>query len=242
MSLPGGAAWLVPKIEAAFAASDELWVENPEFTREEAEAFFKERGSAARIPVAEFLPAEDLDRLHRALAASGDPARFDATPADDLYQALGGIVDQRSGADFANLPERILRARAKANSLPIHTEWASLREVANFIPPAPDPLQLQLVRMGIDELGAVTRRTELVDAWLAGDTGPIEAVALERSRRYPELYARMSNLRNGQLAERLAERIAAGHSPFVCVGILHLVGPDSTPALLADRGLSVERV
>jgi uncharacterized protein len=242
LPLPAGAMWLVLKIETAFAASNELWIENPDFTREEVDALLRDPPPEPRLSVAQFLPSGDLERLHRALAASGgDPAALDATPADDAYRALSGMIDQRSGADFANLPERVMRARAKANGLAIHTEWSSLREVSTFIPRAPDPLTLQLIRMSIDGLEDGPR-SDLVDAWLTGDTGPLQQIARQRALRYPELYARLSTFRNTRMAERLARRMAEGHSPFACLGILHLVGPDSVPDLLASQGMRVKRV
>jgi uncharacterized protein YbaP (TraB family) len=64
--LPSGAKWFVPSVSAAFAASSELWLENPEFSREEIEALQREQAVNPRMTVAEFLTPDEIARLHRA--------------------------------------------------------------------------------------------------------------------------------------------------------------------------------
>lgn len=241
--LPAGVEWNSPAVAAAFAASSELWVENPEFARDEIEALQGELAGKARIPVEALLSGEELARMRRALETSGnDPASLDGVAADDAYQVLSSIAYDAAKADYGNLPDRALREQARERGLSIKTEWANLREVANFIPLAPDPIQAQLISMGIDELAGVAQAIERVPAWQHGDIAPFEQLATAFSERYPELYALLSAQRNSRFAERLAAAMTAGGDPFVCVGMLHLVGPASIVSALAERGIASQRV
>ena len=54
--------------------------------------------------------------------------------------------------------------------------------------------------------------------------------------------ARLLDERNPPLADAIAALHNAGKRVFAAVGSLHMIGPLSLPALLAQRGFSVERV
>jgi len=86
---------------------------------------------------------------------------------------------------------------------------------------------------------------ELVDAWRLGDDatlarikdrtfGPCQPTSTQRERVFGQ--------RDRAMADRLAALLREGDTVFVVVGALHLVGPDSLPALLRARGLEVRRV
>jgi len=53
---------------------------------------------------------------------------------------------------------------------------------------------------------------------------------------------RLVDERNLVLARRVQAIHDAGHSVFVAVGSLHMIGPQGLPALLAARGFKVEAV
>lgn len=239
--LPAAVGWRSPEIDRALARAGEVWLENPEFSKADGEALAAQEKARSRPTLAEFLPGPTLNRLHQALtSAGGRSTASDATAADEVFQILSAIGDQLAHADPGNLPERFFRARAKSRGLPIVTEWQSLREVATFIPPAPDPVRLQLIDMGIDELASVPHRQQEVAAWLTGDIRPFEVTARVNAANYPELVERMSTLRNGRFAARIAERLSRPGRIFVCVGMLHLVGRDSIPRILSKAGMAVE--
>lgn len=55
-------------------------------------------------------------------------------------------------------------------------------------------------------------------------------------------YARIVESRNPALATGIAAQHAAGHAVFAAVGVLHMVGPQGLPTLMAGRGFRVTRV
>ncbi|CAN7664744.1 TraB/GumN family protein [Acidovorax sp. LjRoot118] len=55
-------------------------------------------------------------------------------------------------------------------------------------------------------------------------------------------YARIVEGRNPALAAGIAAQHAAGHAVFAAVGVLHMVGPEGLPALMAAQGFRVTRV
>jgi uncharacterized protein YbaP (TraB family) len=57
-----------------------------------------------------------------------------------------------------------------------------------------------------------------------------------------EAMKRLLDDRNPPLAERIDALHASGGPVFAAVGSLHMVGPLGLPALLAQRGFTVERV
>lgn len=235
--------WETPQIMSAFEAGSALWVENPVFSRAEVEMLVEQAAGKQRPTTAEFLPEADLNRLHAQLAQAGAPRdAFDQTPADDVFQQLSAMADAKSGADFTRLPERIFREKAVAAAKPIVTEWQSLAEVANFIPPAPDPIQLQLIRLGLDDVDQANQSAAHLQAWMSGDIMHFERLGAVIAHRYPALTAKMSGERNRRLAERLAAAMQSSGQHFVCVGIRHLTGPESVQSYLADLGLSVQRL
>jgi uncharacterized protein YbaP (TraB family) len=220
--------WQTAEVMAAFNASGTLWVENPVFSREEAEALSHQSVDHPQLSTAEFLPEDDLERLHSQLSRAGLPtSAFDQLPADDLYQQMSAVMDAKSSADFSRLPERVLRERATAADMAIVTEWRSLAEVANFIPKAPHPIKLQLIRMGLDQYDIAGLIEERLQAWVSGDAQYFERLGAITAHRYPELFAKMSGERNQRLAERLAVALETPGEHFVCVGICHVTGPDS---------------
>ena len=55
-------------------------------------------------------------------------------------------------------------------------------------------------------------------------------------------YARIVEGRNPALADGIAAQHAAGHAVFAAVGVLHMVGAEGLPALMAAKGFRVTRV
>ncbi len=55
-------------------------------------------------------------------------------------------------------------------------------------------------------------------------------------------YARIVEGRNPALATGIAAQHHAGHAVFAAVGVLHMVGPQGLPTLMADKGFRVTRV
>jgi uncharacterized protein YbaP (TraB family) len=107
----------------------------------------------------------------------------------------------------------------------------------------------QSVASGLQQLergDAAEQLLRLTQAWAAGDVHMLETypqwcncLDTEAER---QLYARVMDGRNPGMAEAIARQLRQGHSLFVAVGALHLVGPQGLPALLAAQGFQVQPV
>lgn len=82
----------------------------------------------------------------------------------------------------------------------------------------------------------------LVEAWRRGDTDYLEANMLADMQDYPELYDAIVVGRNKSWVMSIDELLDDTDDYLVIVGALHLVGDDSVPALLEDRGRRVRQI
>lgn len=109
--------------------------------------------------------------------------------------------------------------------------------------------QAQLLGDTLDELDdadLARKLDELVGAWRHADSRGFEH-ALEEMDRDPSFANRFTRQalldeRNPGLADGIAALLARQDKAVAAIGILHLVGPQSVPALLRRKGLSVEQI
>jgi uncharacterized protein len=87
---------------------------------------------------------------------------------------------------------------------------------------------------------------QIVDAWRNADQAALDAVAARAeaddsvSGRFVQKV--MLEERNVTLADKLVQLLRRENNSVAAVGVLHLVGKHSIPALLRTRGVTVERV
>lgn len=104
----------------------------------------------------------------------------------------------------------------------------------------------QAVQRGLDELADPAARRvalRLVSSWAAADRASLENFAswcgCLDSAAEREAHRREVTDRNVAMAERIAAMQRQGARVFAAVGVLHLVGPQGLPSLLARRGFRV---
>lgn len=106
-------------------------------------------------------------------------------------------------------------------------------------------VQDRMLREILEEPEAVANSLELIDAWNAGDLAAVEAYTLTPSDADPELLAFQEAVyfaRNREMAQRVEALAGEGRPLLVVVGVGHMVGDQGIPALLAERGLGVQRI
>ena len=106
-----------------------------------------------------------------------------------------------------------------------------------------------VVEQSLDELERGKARSMLVriaQVWAGGHLGEFDryeqwcdCLNTEAER---VMWKRLLDDRNPALAVRIDELHASGKPVFAAVGSLHMIGPLGLPALMAQRGYSVERV
>jgi uncharacterized protein YbaP (TraB family) len=95
--------------------------------------------------------------------------------------------------------------------------------------------------------GSIVRQARrAIDAWRSGDAAALDAVLREATAGGSETadFTRRKLLgqRNLYMADRIDRLMGEGGVLFVGVGLLHLLGDNGLPQLLAQRGYLVERV
>ena len=76
----------------------------------------------------------------------------------------------------------------------------------------------------------------LITAWRHGDVAYLEANMLADMQDYPELYEAIVVGRNRNWVNQIEALLDDEDDYLIIVGALHLVGDDSVPAMLAERG------
>jgi hypothetical protein len=241
--LPPGLDWRPAALDRALERANDLWFEIPmdpaaDLAANRAalalglqpagrslsgELDAADRAHLARAAKACGLPVEGLDRL--------DPWLAEVTLSVASYRQAGATVDDGVERQVAAVAARIQRrafetpaeqiaALAKA-SLP--DQIASLDETLNEL----------------DEGQAAYDR--LVAAWMSGDVKRLEHETLDPMvKNAPGVYRALVVDRNRRWVRALRHRLDGRGVAVVVVGVGHLIGPDSVPALLRAQGVSVE--
>lgn len=109
--------------------------------------------------------------------------------------------------------------------------------------------QWKFLEESIDMMENGKQRAEMrqiVDAWASADKAALDAVAAkvegDTSVSGKFMQKVLLEERNGPLADKLAALLAKQDKSVAAIGVLHLVGKNSVPALLGAKGLAVERV
>ena len=101
--------------------------------------------------------------------------------------------------------------------------------------------------IGLIESGRQKKEVrDIVEAWSRADKAGLDAIAL-RAENDMSVSGRfiqnvMLDQRNVPLADKLAALLARENHAVAAVGVLHLLGAKSIPALLRAKGLTVERI
>ncbi|NHZ82763.1 TraB/GumN family protein [Massilia sp. CCM 8695] len=109
--------------------------------------------------------------------------------------------------------------------------------------------QWTFLEESVDMMESGKQRAEMhqiVDAWATADKAGLDAVAakVENDTSVSGKFMQKILLdeRNGPLADKLAALLVKQDKSVAAIGVLHLIGKNSVPALLRTRGLTVERV
>ena len=194
------------------------------------------------------LPAALQQRLDRQLQAACMPEALAPLRPEAQLVTLLTLIGRDQGLDPQLGVDLVLAGAAHAQGKPVmglETPETQLRELVSD-----DPAEVQRsVEAGLRQLergDAPQQLARLAQAWADGDVRQLE--------RYPEWcdclntederanYARLIDGRNPGMATAIAAQLRAGHTLFVAVGAMHMIGPQGLPALLAAQGFRVQPV
>jgi uncharacterized protein YbaP (TraB family) len=183
--------------------------------------------------------------LHRAGVEPAAVARFKpwlvaTVLAMAEYAAQGYRADLSVDAHLAQL--------ARASKVPVIALETAVSQMSLF-DRLSDFEQLRFLEDTIDQAESGKQDTEvrqIVEAWRTADQRAFDAIA-ERTEKDTSVSGRfvknvLLDERNVVIAGKLAGLLAGADNSVAAIGVLHLLGNKSVPALMKARGLAVERV
>jgi uncharacterized protein YbaP (TraB family) len=138
-----------------------------------------------------------------------------------------------------------LARKGKANVMELETVESQLMMFNRLTPE--EQVQLLEEAVGMIESGKQSKEVrQIVEAWRTADQAALDAIAARAeadtsvSGRFVQKV--LLDERNGALADKLVQLLTRENNSVAAMGVLHLIGTNSVPALLRARGITVERV
>ena len=234
-----------PAITAALKASDtialELDVLDPDIQRRMADGMARPSGTV--------LPETLRQRLQRQAEAACLPAQALAGLNPEMQIAtLESLVGRRDGLDPSYGIDVMLAGWARnAGKLAVSLETPELQLATLAMPTPAETLEFVASTLAEMETGlAAPSLQRIAQVWADGDLGMLsryeswcDCIKTPADRA---ALGRMLDERNPGLADHIAAVHAKGQRVFAAVGSLHMIGPLGLPALMTQRGFTVEVV
>jgi uncharacterized protein len=237
-----GMNWRSDKIEAAFEASDEYWMEatdNGDMAM--LQGLIVKHGYDRSRPLSSKLNGDDWAKVRSAAKTVGLPISTVERMRPWLAALALGLkpVPKDEGYDFAQGVDRSLEASARAVRKTVRT-FETLEQQMIIFSSLPEESEVAFLVQSLDEIVfSKSLVDQMIDAWMSGDIAVLEAKSVELKDRWPELYDAVVVQRNLDWCDQIAVIMKGAGTSFVAVGAGHLVGDQSVPAILAERGFTV---
>jgi uncharacterized protein YbaP (TraB family) len=199
--------------------------------------------------VGRILSGERARRLARQNeAACMEPGKTAGLQPILQVMALAGLVARADGLYPEFGVDESMAIAARNNGTPVFALETAAAQL-NMLTGGSEAEEAEQIDAALGELESGQLRAqlkELADIWARGDA--------EKLGRYPEwcnclntpaeqrLMKRLLDDRNPGLADGIERMHVGGKRVFAAVGALHMVGPQSLPAILASRGFKVTAV
>lgn len=239
--LPEGEAWYDDRIAAAFDSSEELVFE---VSMDDMESSAQAMAGLAMLPEGQTLRSlmteENRAEYEAALDGLGVPAA-----------ALDPIEPWAATLNLSMLPlmqagwqpnagvEMVLRQRGEDKQ---RSALETIEEQVALFDTLPMDAQLALLDSTVENIDQMVSSLDVMKAeWLEGDADALGEL-MNAEMNDPELYERLLVNRNRNWVDWIENRLDTPGTVFVAVGAGHLAGEGSVQSLLAERGLTVERI
>jgi len=241
---------LAPEVSAALASAGRLVVE---LDTRANDAYHRAVVAHGRYRpgqhIRDHLSADTMARLTQALHALGmTVASMSHLKPWLVANILMGLELERSGFDRIHGNESFLLAQAQMHGTAVAELESADYQLALF-DTLSDAEAERYLRESLVELsnGSSLRKARAtIDAWRSGNHAALDALipdAVSGGTVMSDFTRRMLlGKRNPEMASRIESMMRDGKTTFVGVGLLHLLGADGLPRLLAQRGYQVVRV
>lgn len=238
-----GLDWRSSGYDEAIAQADAVWLEIPDFNPpDNVMALISEHAMSPDQPLTAHLSEEHTQQLEQILAEHGIPLEsFEDLAPWYAYLQITGLLLQASGFDPALGIDVAIRAEAEERGLPIHG-FESFESQFMMLAEMPEDMQVEILVQTIEEYDQAVEELYLqLESWISGDLSDLEAMTADMADEMSEFYQTLFAARNETFVDGIEEILAGEGTTLVAVGLGHYVGPDSIPAILEERGYTVER-
>ncbi len=242
--LPQGQDWRPAVLKSALARADDIWFE----TTFDSKSRLAGAQTAARrgvLPAGESLSAMldtvSLDRLKRFAATHGQAlAYYDRMTPWMADLTLSQVDASSHGGEAALGVDEVLD-----HDTPARVHRRSFETAEQQISTLADASRADQLASLVETLHTIEDEPEsfgdIVGYWMRGDTAGLVTEALDPLKKAtPGMYDRLIKQRNTAWIPKIMDRLAGSGETVIVVGVGHLVGPDSVPAMLRARGITVE--
>ena len=160
-----------------------------------------------------------------------------------LSLTMGAYQQSGYGVEYAS--DLYLTTLARGLDKPI-TELEGIDyqfQLFDSLPPGDQLVFLEETLRYLEQGNMPADIQSIVEAWLDGDAEALHRLMRKSLRDSPQtgrwMKQKLFTERNLRMAKTIDHKLASGHTPFVAVGTLHLVGKDGLPALFKKGGYRV---
>jgi uncharacterized protein YbaP (TraB family) len=165
-----------------------------------------------------------------------------------LANILQGLELQRNGYERTHGVETFLLANASRQGTAVTELESADYQLALFDTLTDEDSERYLLESlrALSDGTSLRKARTVLHAWRSGDAAALNAVIADATSddgvvaRFTR--ATLLGRRNPEMAARIERIMNGGGTAFVGVGLLHLLGANGLPQLLAQRGYQVERV
>jgi uncharacterized protein YbaP (TraB family) len=200
--------------------------------------------------ISNHIPPDLLEQLKAVLPQVGLPFEYARGMKPYLLAMTLTVMEiQRLGYDPNMGIDTHLVQLAKGEGKQI-VELESMQAQMQLFEVMSDKLQTAMLRATVEDIAKGELAIEMDDlqkAWTAGDADAIQENVLRETLGMPDdlgrdLYERIYDQRNRQMADKIALILEGSDSCFVAVGAGHLTGPSGLAELLKGKGFTVRRL
>ena len=236
--------WKSAELDALLKRADRLMFEIPMDDAAQAAAAGKFQ-TLGRLPAGETLRPMLSDKGRKQLEAVCAKLGMPAAALDGLQPWLAEVILSVTWFAKAGARTDLGVEQQVAAAAPPSAERAAFESIDDQLTALSGGSradQVKALEETLDELQTDPDGfARLAEAWARGDVKMIEREGLEELKRdAPGAYGRLVVDRNRRWVKTIEALVQRPGRTFAVVGVGHLVGPDSVPALLRRDGVAVE--
>jgi uncharacterized protein YbaP (TraB family) len=241
--LKSDVVWNTPKVRAAMAQSQELWLELLDDDDAGLAPVIQRLGLDVQRPLSAKLSAAQNAKLAKVAAKYGmTPAQLEPLRPWLAALTFSVLPLQKAGWNPEAGVDKLLRAQAVKEGDRLRA-FETAEQQMRFFADLPEARQIEYLELVLDDADqGVALMDRLAKAYAAGDPETIGALlSAEMKADAPQLYDVLLTRRNIAWADQIKTMLAGKGTHFIAVGAGHLAGPDSVQVQLARRGIKAER-